>query len=40
MLRVTLAYGILLAALGSCTAGESGQEACIAAGGQCVLGGY
>jgi hypothetical protein len=37
---VALVGAFLLAALGACTAGESGQDACIAAGGQCVLGGY
>jgi hypothetical protein len=40
MSRVTLACVLLLAALGSCTASESGSDACIAAGGDCVPSGF
>jgi hypothetical protein len=40
MRRIASIAALLLAALGGCTATESGQDACVAAGGQCVLGGY
>ncbi len=40
MLRMALVWALWLGAVGACNAGEDGQAACIAAGGQCVLGGY
>jgi hypothetical protein len=40
MLRMSVLGVLLLSAVGACDAGEDGQAACIAAGGQCVLGGY
>jgi hypothetical protein len=38
MLRIALGFAAVL--LAACTAGQSGQDACVAAGGQCLAGGY
>jgi hypothetical protein len=39
-MRIAVVGGLLLPAFVACTASEDGQTACIAAGGQCVIGGY
>jgi hypothetical protein len=40
MLRTVFLGALLLGVGGACNASEDGQAACIAAGGQCVLGSF